>query len=83
MTLQVVPDIMDEATEINQQAVEDLERALEMAKSGELIEVIVVGVLQDGGNYSSCTSTRDVPRQIGLLEIVKQRRLRSYLPVDE
>lgn len=78
MPLQKV-DIADPPTVVRQQTVELLELALEMAKAGELREVIIGGVLDDGDSWYGFTDALAPRERIALMEYVKAQWMREWL----
>lgn len=56
---------------INEAAIELLEHALEQAKSGRLLDVMIVGLIDDGDVYSAHTQTLNRHQRIGMLEDLK------------
>lgn len=62
----------------NQQAIDRLERMLEMAKNGDLVELTAVYTLANGGFGEHYTGSADLLLQLGLAENLKhiiQRRI--------
>lgn len=62
----------------NQQAIDRLRRMLDMAESGELIELTAVYTLANGGFGEHYTGSADLLLQLGLAENLKhiiQRRI--------
>jgi hypothetical protein len=64
-------DIVDRETEVSEGAIAVLEEALEMVRSGELSEVLLVGLKDDGSSWVAMSGTQSVKNQIAYLEMLK------------
>lgn len=78
MTLRAV-DIADYPTEVKQEVVDALERALERARRGEIQELVLVGVLEDEQYYFYWSRSLDNVKRAGLLEVAKYQVLRDWV----
>lgn len=63
LPLSIVPQLPKETTRT--ETVELLRRWLEMAESGSLIEVALVGVERDGATMSTRSTSGDISRLLG------------------
>lgn len=68
-------DIKPEAALVNELAVQLLEEMLADAKEGKVQEVVVCGILSDGGVASAYTPTMNFLTRLGTIEHVKMRWL--------
>lgn len=57
----------------NEAAIKILRDALEVAERGEIVEVVVAGVMNDGASWTASSGTGHVQAQLGSLEIIKHR----------
>lgn len=74
--LRVVPDIADDETRINQETIDVLERGLEMARRGEIVEVLVTGTTPRGTTTHAFSSCKDGAKRVGLLTLALWDMLR-------
>lgn len=61
--------------EVNQEAIELLEKWLEYARNGEIIGVVLAGEVNNGGVRTEYTETENLPIMIGTLAILQSRML--------
>lgn len=76
-------DIVDQATEVREDTIAVLEEALERAKSGKMVEVMLVAVLSSGDTFTSSSSTLSFRERMGCLEILKFDNIHSYVHEDD
>lgn len=78
MTLREV-DIAPPEVRLSKETIEVLRRALERAERGELQEVMIVAVEEDGSTWYTYTSTLQASRRVGMLEWIKAIFMRDWL----
>lgn len=72
-------DIVAAPTMVNAETVMLLEKMLEMAKAGELTEIIAAGILADNNSYYGFTSTLRARDRLSLIEFAKAQWMREWL----
>ena len=68
------PTVTSLRPQVNEDAVEELERALDRARSGEITDVVICGRLR-GGSHHIAYACDDVYIMTGMLENLKFRLL--------
>ncbi len=76
-------DIKTPEVRVSEQAVKLLRDTLAMAERGDLSEVMVVAIEQDGATYTAYTDSLDARMRVGMLEIAKAHFLDDVLATEE
>ena len=76
-------DIKPVSELVNELAVKLLEEMLADAKAGKLQEVVVCGILSDGGVASAYTPTMNFLTRLGAIEHVKLRWVLTDVEIPE
>ncbi len=76
-------DIADPATVVSNETVTLLEKVLDMAKRGELQEVVLAGVLDNRDSYFGFTGTLRARERVALLEYAKWQWMRDWMGETE
>jgi len=67
-----VTKLRDANTEPDEEVVAELENALDLARSGKLRTIVMMGTLIDNANYTAFV-TEDAIEAIGQIELLKSR----------
>lgn len=78
-----VVDIADRKTRINLQTISALQDALEAAKKGEVIEVLIVTFDEDGQGALLYSDSLNPIHRIGALELLKLEAVGDWAEPDE
>jgi len=65
--------------ETNQECIQFLEDLLERVKDGEIVEVSVACILNDGSSFTGHTVSNNAQAMIGAIEIIKHKFLKRLL----
>lgn len=75
----VALDIADYESEVKQEVVDILRRLLARAERGDIQEIVVASVLEDGQYMFTRSRSLDVVIRVGMLEVAKQEALGEWL----
>jgi hypothetical protein len=67
------------SAENQQSVIKLLEKGLELAKKGEISSAIIILNREDGLWHEWCSSSAELSRDIGRVEITKQKLIANYL----
>jgi hypothetical protein len=71
-------DIVDAPTAVKREVVEELRSVLEMAERGEIQEMVLIALKDDGHVLRCWTTTLDHVRRVGMIETVKHEALKDW-----
>jgi hypothetical protein len=80
-----MPDITPEKTpeeQTREVIIETLMRALQMAKEGQLDEVIIIGARSDGNIHLASSELTIRTRRLGMVELAKQAMVLGWFQSD-
>lgn len=76
-------DIVDRETEVREDTIAVLEEALVWAKSGKMVEVMIVAVLDNDNTFTNSSSTLSFRERMGCLEILKFNNIHGFSHEDD